>query len=256
MAVDTAINFTIARQLKASGLPMVKDFFSKPASLVLVVVSPGLMKPRCKLNRRFKFVGYNRWQARQAAQLEEEVARFTGGEAVPVLSFGSMVYQEPRKWMERLARNWPADRKLIVQSGWAKFEKPANCDNILVIGAACHDWLFRLASVVIHHGGAGTTASALHAGRPHVVVPHIGDQNFFAHEVKRLGCGMRLGKERWPERLAGAVEKVEDSRRMAVKAEAARQTLLGENGPEWSVDALEKYVRCEGGESLSSDGCF
>lgn len=249
LAVDTVVNQTIAKQLRAHGLPMVKDFFSKPADLVLVAVSPGLMKPRCRLNKRFQFVGYCRWQSRQSDELKREIEGFTLGNPVPVLSFGSMVYENPAKWMDRLAKSWPKDRKLIVQSGWAGFRTVEGCDHIKVIGAANHDWLFRQASVVIHHGGAGTTASVLHSGRPHIVVPHIADQSFFAFEIKRLGCGVRIAKKSWPERLAQAVLKVESSADLKNNAAQAKATLLGENGPAATVRSIEDFVAGRGPSS-------
>jgi UDP:flavonoid glycosyltransferase YjiC (YdhE family) len=45
-------------------------------------------------------------------------------------------------------------------------------------------------SVVIHHGGAGTTLSALAAGVPQVVVPQGADQFLNAATVSKRGCGM------------------------------------------------------------------
>ena len=242
LAVDTVVNQTIAKQLRTQGLPMVKDFFSKPADLVLVAISPGLMMPRCRLNKRFKFVGYCRWQSSNNPQVERDMEEFTKGEAVPVLSFGSMVYKNPDDWMKRLATAWPKERKLIVQSGWARFRAVKGSNNIKVIGAANHDWLFSRASVVIHHGGAGTTASVLYAGRPHVIVPHIADQSFFSFEIKRLGCGIRVPKKHWPERLFGAVRRMESSMSVEKNAARARETLTTENGPQACIKAIERFV--------------
>jgi vancomycin aglycone glucosyltransferase len=242
-AVDTVINLTIARRLKARGLPLVKDFFSKPAKLVMVGVSPGLMKPPFRLNARFRFVGYCRWQAAPDPKLEREVVEFTAGAPVPVLTFGSMVYQDPQSWMRRFAAAWPRDRKIIVQRGWSGFEQPPDCPHIKVLGAMSHDHLFEHASVVVHHGGAGTTASVLHAGRPHVVVPHIADQNFFAHEVVRLGCGIKLPKKSWPEKLAAAVASCEADPAMQRAAVRAREILSHEDGPRTAVAEIERFVR-------------
>jgi UDP:flavonoid glycosyltransferase YjiC (YdhE family) len=45
-------------------------------------------------------------------------------------------------------------------------------------------------SVVIHHGGAGTTLSALAAGLPQVVVPQGADQFLNAASVSRRGCAV------------------------------------------------------------------
>ena len=40
---------------------------------------------------------------------------------------------------------------------------------------------------VIHHGGAGTTHAAVAAGVPSVVIPHVGDQPYWAARLHRLG---------------------------------------------------------------------
>ncbi|KAJ0959662.1 hypothetical protein J5N97_000680 [Dioscorea zingiberensis] len=42
-----------------------------------------------------------------------------------------------------------------------------------------HDWLFPQCAAVVHHGGAGTTATGLRAGCPTTVVPFFGDQFFW-----------------------------------------------------------------------------
>lgn len=242
LAVDTLVNQMIARPLRARGLPLVKDFFSKPARLVIVGVSPGLMRPPFPLPPRFHFTGYCRWQEPINPDIEATLQKFTGGRPVPVLTFGSMVYDNPDAWMARLAARWPAGEKLIVQSGWAGFRTPPECPHFLTIGPMNHDQLFQYASVVIHHGGAGTTASVLHAGKPHIIVPHIGDQNFFAHEIRRLGCGVKLGKARWPERLHRTVRRVLANPVHASKAARGAETLARENGPACAAETLERYV--------------
>ncbi|WP_404969313.1 glycosyltransferase [Sphingomonas sp. PP-CC-1A-547] len=35
--------------------------------------------------------------------------------------------------------------------------------------------MFPLACAIVHHGGAGSTGQALRAGKPQLVVPHMGD---------------------------------------------------------------------------------
>lgn len=52
-------------------------------------------------------------------------------------------------------------------------------DNVLLIDAVPHDWLFKRCKAVIHHGGAGTTAAGLIAACPTTVVPFFGDQSFW-----------------------------------------------------------------------------
>ena len=46
-----------------------------------------------------------------------------------------------------------------------------------------------LVAAVCHHGGAGTTAAGLLAGKPSIIVPFFGDQFFWGNVVARLGAG-------------------------------------------------------------------
>jgi sterol 3beta-glucosyltransferase len=59
----------------------------------------------------------------------------------------------------------------------------------MVIERAPHRWLFPRVAAVVHHGGAGTTAAGLLAGRPTVVCPFQGDQHFWGAAVHRAGAG-------------------------------------------------------------------
>lgn len=55
--------------------------------------------------------------------------------------------------------------------------------------AVPHGWLFPKVSAVVHHGGAGTTATELRHGIPSVVVPFFADQPFWGRRVNHLGAG-------------------------------------------------------------------
>ena len=56
---------------------------------------------------------------------------------------------------------------------------------------APHPWLFPRCEVVVHHGGAGTTAAAAFAGVPQIISPVLlwSDQSFWAGLVERHGVG-------------------------------------------------------------------
>ncbi|SAL95281.1 hypothetical protein [Absidia glauca] len=53
--------------------------------------------------------------------------------------------------------------------------------------AVPHDWLFPKVRAVVHHGGAGTTAAGLRAGRPTVVKSFFADQFFWGERVEEMG---------------------------------------------------------------------
>ena len=46
-----------------------------------------------------------------------------------------------------------------------------------------------LVSAVCHHGGAGTTAAGLRAGKPTIIVPFFGDQFFWGSMISKSGAG-------------------------------------------------------------------
>jgi UDP:flavonoid glycosyltransferase YjiC (YdhE family) len=56
--------------------------------------------------------------------------------------------------------------------------------------------LLPLCAAVVHHGGIGTTAAALEAGCPQLVLPLAWDQPDNAARVAGLGVGLALGPRR------------------------------------------------------------
>lgn len=64
-------------------------------------------------------------------------------------------------------------------------------------------------AALVHHGGIGTTAEALRAGTPQLVVPLAHDQFDNAARVERLGAGASLHASRvTPRRMALSLERV------------------------------------------------
>ena len=60
-------------------------------------------------------------------------------------------------------------------------------------------------AAIVHHGGAGTTISALSVGVPQVVVPQGADQFVNAAAVERRGCGTQAGPD--PAQVRDAVRR-------------------------------------------------
>jgi sterol 3beta-glucosyltransferase len=97
-------------------------------------------------------------------------------------------------------------QRAVLLSGWGGLEDPRR-DDIYVTEAVPHDWLFPRVSAVVHHGGAGTTAAALRAGLPAVIVPFAVDQPFWGMRVAALGAGPKPISQRrlTPETLSRAL---------------------------------------------------
>jgi vancomycin aglycone glucosyltransferase len=79
--------------------------------------------------------------------------------------------------------------RVLVSRGWADLALIDDGDDCFAVGEANHQELFKRVAAVVHHGGAGTTATAARAGAPQVVVPQIADQPYWAGRVAELGIG-------------------------------------------------------------------
>jgi UDP:flavonoid glycosyltransferase YjiC (YdhE family) len=65
-------------------------------------------------------------------------------------------------------------------------------DTVLRLAYVPLSALLPRAAAIVHHGGIGTTALALAAGIPQVVVPLFDDQTDNARRVQRLGAGLKV----------------------------------------------------------------
>jgi sterol 3beta-glucosyltransferase len=67
---------------------------------------------------------------------------------------------------------------------------PAIPDNVFVLRErVAFDALVPRVASVIHHGSVGTTHEVLRAGKPSLILPHMGDQFFWAQVLQTLGLG-------------------------------------------------------------------
>ncbi|CAM5663795.1 Glycosyltransferase OS=Streptomyces alboniger OX=132473 GN=CP975_15810 PE=4 SV=1 [Streptomyces alboniger] len=101
------------------------------------------------------------------------------------MGFGSMKTSDPRA-TDRVVR--AALRRAGLRAVLPG-DPSTSDDDMLVVGDTPHSWLFPRMAAVVHHGGAGTTASALRAGVPSLVCPFFGDQPYWADRAHSLGVG-------------------------------------------------------------------
>jgi len=131
------------------------------------------------------------WLLRDRTPLPEVVERFLADGAPPVyLGFGSMrATDETSRILVEAAR--ALGLRSILSQGWGELAPIDAARDCLSIGDLAHEALFPRVAAVVHHGGAGTTATAARAGAPQVIVPHNYDQPYWAHRVEMLGVGAR-----------------------------------------------------------------
>lgn len=96
----------------------------------------------------------------------------------------------------------------------------------------------------MHQGGIGTTAQALRAGRPTLVMPYSHDQPDNAARVERLGTSRTIPrKQYWAVRVAKQLgELLGNPNYAAVAAEIGRM-IQAEDGVSVACDAIEKQLQ-------------
>jgi sterol 3beta-glucosyltransferase len=99
-------------------------------------------------------------------------------------------------------------------------------------GDVPHTWLFPRCAGAVHHGGAGTTAAALRAGIPSLVVPQASDQFFWGRRVRSLGAGPEpIPQPALDElRLTGGLRRLADDPALGVNARRLSAAIQKEDG--------------------------
>ncbi|GFP86911.1 sterol 3-beta-glucosyltransferase ugt80b1 [Phtheirospermum japonicum] len=161
------------------------------------------------------------------------------------IGFGSMPLEDSYKTtniiLEALKNT---GQRGIIDRGWGELGTHSNIpDNVFLLVDCPHDWLFPKCSAVVHHGGAGTTATGLKAGCPTTIVPFFGDQFFWGERIYQKGLGpapipiSQLSVESLSEAIRFMLQPEVKSR-----ATELAVCLQNEDGVGAAVDAFHRHL--------------
>ena len=218
--------------------------------LTMVPISPHVSPPHPQWPPYAYVTGY--WTAHKPeawAPPQDLLAFLESGERPIAVSLGAMSLagDETRQAaLMTLEAAQQAGVRAIVQ-GWDEALAGANLpETIYHAGPMPHTWLFDRVSAIVHHGGFGTTGSALRAGRPAIIVPHIIDQHLWAKRIHELG----VGPEPLPRAklsaagLADAIAQATSDASMQEKAAQLGEQIRGEpDGADNAVHLIEEVVQ-------------
>ena len=175
-----------------------------------------------------------------------ELVGFLEGAPPPVcVGFGSMSGGDPARTARTVleAVRLTGQRALIV-TGWGGLQVEDVPEGALVLEAAPYDWLLPRVTAVVHHGGSGTTAAGLRAGKATVVCPFVADQPFWGRRVAALGVGPEPVPQRdlTPDRLARAIDSACSDRGMRANAARLGEKIRGEDGVASAVGWVERIL--------------
>ncbi|WP_022836746.1 glycosyltransferase [Salisaeta longa] len=169
---------------------------------------------------------------------------FLAAGPLPVyVGFGSMAGRDPERTtsivLDALRR---AGLRGVLASGWGGIAAGELPESVYLLGQVPHDWLFPRVAAVVHHGGAGTTAAGLRAGRTTVICPFFGDQPFWGRRVHEAGAGPAPipQKNLTAERLAAALREATGSLEIRQSAAALGEKIQREDGVANAVAFIER----------------
>ena len=107
------------------------------------------------------------------------------------VGFGSMINGRPeeigRIIVETTSR---LGVPVLINTSWGGIELPTTLpDHVFAVDNIPFDWLFSRVRAVVHHGGSGTTHSALNFELKQLIIPHIGDQFLWNRLIHKAGMG-------------------------------------------------------------------
>lgn len=178
-----------------------------------------------------------------------------GPPPVYIGGFGSMTNREPAEIARAVVRALAlTGQRAVVLTGWGGLAPDELPRDMFAIDWVPFDWLYPRVSAAVHHGGAGTTAASLRAGRPTIIVPFFLDQFYWGKRVFELGVGPRPipRKSLDAETLAAALRVATTDAGMRDRAAALGQRIRAEDGVARAVATFNRHMKQPGAESPSN----
>ena len=217
--------------------------------------SPGLVPKPADWGPEINVAGFVYLDLADTFQPPASLVKFLDAGPPPVyIGFGSIVVDDPNKFTALIFEAVKkAGVRALVSKGWGGLGDDVVPENVYMLENTPHDWLFSRVSAVIHHGGAGTTAAGLRAGKPTIIVPFFGDQPFWGDMVANAGAGYhkpipykRLSAE---ELAIGIDECLKPAAREAAEEIAKRIEKEGDAGRN-AVKSFLRHLKLRGPSSI------
>ncbi|MGB7537598.1 MAG: glycosyltransferase [Anaerolineales bacterium] len=234
---------------KRVGAPLVEGIVSTGImsdKLLLLPVSPQVVTADPEWPPHVKLTGFWFPELHPDWRPPDDLQRFVdSGEPPVVICLGAMSLsgENARRAAGIALRAVERSGVRAVIQGWDGILRGrAMPSGTIHAGPVPHGWLLERAAGIVHHGGAGTTASGFRSGKPALVIPHIIDQFYWSQRVEALGTGpVPIPRPKLTvEGLAAGMRQILDDREMQNRAgELGRKIRAEGNGVERAVHHIE-----------------
>lgn len=240
-------------QLRAElGLLPVKrhTFFSDLFSpeLVLALYSPVIAKRRSNYPANTQITGFTFDRQLPDQQLSPTLLEFLDSGSPPIVfTLGSSaVYAvDAEKFYTQsvIAAQKLGYRAVLLVNNTQNLPSKPLPKGIIAVNYAPHSEIFPRAALIVHQSGMGTTAQALLAGIPMLLVPYEYEQPDTAARLVRLGVGRILKPQQYhADRVTIELNKLLTQPQYKVKALEVRNRIQSEKGVRNACDAIEKHL--------------
>ena len=208
---------------------------------ILYPISPHVVPVPADYPPHVHMTGYWFLDEENTWQPEPELVEFLEAGAKPIyVGFGSMsAVNSKKRTQEVIDGIRKSGQRAVFASGWSNLEQFDFPDTIYPLNSVSHTWLFPQVAAVIHHGGAGTAAAGLRAGKPTLICPFLGDQPFWGKRVYDLGVGAK---------------PIPQSKLRADNLAQAINTMLTDSAMQERASVLGEKIRSEDGIACAEQG--
>lgn len=187
------------------------------------------------------FCYYDDHEAKLPPQLSDFLA---AGPAPIVFTLGSSAIWVARDFFcESIAAAKSLGQRAVLLVGDERNHPSSLPDGMIAVDYVSYQSLMPRASVVVHHGGVGTTSHGLRAGVPTLIVPFAFDQSDNAEHAARLGVSRTVYREKYrAPRVANELSRLLREPEYARRASEVSRQLKQENGPARASDLIERVL--------------
>jgi UDP:flavonoid glycosyltransferase YjiC (YdhE family) len=212
--------------------------------LVLALFSSALAPRQADWPAATVVTGFPFFDSDGTAGPDPALARFLdAGPAPIVFTLGSSAVADPGAfYSEGAEAARRLGRRALLLVGRDGPGRPASLPgDVAAFDYAPYSAVFPRAAAVVHQGGVGTTAQAMRAGKPMLVMPYSHDQFDNGARMRRAGAGLVVARDRFDaRRAAGLLSKLLDDPTYAARAKEIATSMAGEDGARAAADAVER----------------
>ncbi|HXQ73492.1 MAG TPA: nucleotide disphospho-sugar-binding domain-containing protein, partial [Pyrinomonadaceae bacterium] len=215
-------------------------------TLVLALFSKVFAKPQPDWPRQTEVTGFCFYDGRHELPMRRKLSRFLENGPPPIVfTLGSSAVWVARDFFsESIEAAKRLGQRAVLLIGDSRNLPSSLPDGMMAIEYAPYESLLPRASVVVHHGGVGTTSQGLLAGVPTLIVPFAFDQSDNADRARRLGTSRTVYRNKYrAARVAKELHELLSRPEYKQKAVRVSEQLKQENGPARAADLIEQVLR-------------